>query len=113
VLPLPSIIDRVNHAPFLRAGCIGRPPTFRAPGGFRVWEGIEATISEVALLELGCREGDDLATFFAEHEAMIEDLVLAAGAKWPGPPVRVWANDVRRREATTADGLGGPPVAWK
>jgi hypothetical protein len=76
-------------------------------------ERLDAAISEVALLELGCREGDDLAAFVAQHQETLEDLVRAARAKRPGPPVRVWADDVRRREAAAAGGLGGAPAAWK
>src|SRR5262245_19881871 len=65
------------------------------------------TISEVALFELGCREGDDVGAFVAEHEASIEGLVRSVRGKRPGPPIRVWADDVRRQEAAVVGGLGG------
>ena len=74
---------------------------------------VDATISEVALFELGCREVDDVGAFVAAHEATIEELIRAVLAKRPGPPVRVWADDVRRREAAVSGAMGGPPAAWK
>jgi len=74
---------------------------------------LDVTISEVALFELGCREGDDVGVFVAQHQATIEDVIRAVRAKRPGPPVRVWADDVRRCESTFGGGLGGAPAAWK
>lgn len=72
---------------------------------------VDATISGVALFELGCGEGDDVAAFVAEHEATLEEIIRDVRAKRPRSPVRVWADDVRRRETAVAGG-GGAPAVW-
>jgi hypothetical protein len=67
-------------------------------------ERLDAAISEVAPFEFGCREGDDVAAFVTQHQATVEDLISAARAKRPGPPVRVWTEDVRLRVPATDGG---------